>query len=275
MSDTAIEVGLQQAPAAARRGRNRVLRVAAPILVAIGLICLWEIYVKVGHVSHFLVPTPTAVFGDMIHQQHLLLPLAWITVKEMLEGFVIAMVGGVLVGLLIVAFRPAELTVYPILVGSQVIPKIAIAPVILLLFGLGHTSRIIIIVSLAFFPVVISTVVGLKSLEVTKIYLARSLGAGKIEIFRKFRFPQALPDIFAGLKLGATRAVGAALIAEFMTPGPGLGRIILLGASELHPELALACVGYMVVIGLTLFFIVTKAEQLTTPWHQTTRDASR
>jgi NitT/TauT family transport system permease protein len=271
MSDTAIEVGFQQASPSSRRGRTRALRLGAPVVVAIGLICLWEAYVKVGHVSHFLVPAPTAVIGDMIHQQHLILPLAWITIKEMLEGFLIAVVGGVAVGLVIVAFRPVELTVYPLLVGSQVIPKIAIAPVILLLFGLGHTSRIIIIVSLAFFPVVISTVVGLKSLELNKIYLARSLGAGKVEIFRKFRFPQALPDIFAGLKLGATRAVGAAVVAEFMTPGPGIGRIIQLGASELHPELALACVGYLVVIGLALFFIVSKAEQIATPWHHANR----
>ena len=274
MSDTAIDVGFPQVPRTVGTGTARVLRVVAPLLVAAVLIGVWELWTKVGNVSHFLLPTPTAVFSNMVHETDIIFPAAWITIKETLEGFTIAALSGVGLAVAIAAFKPIRLTIYPILVGSQVIPKIAIAPVILILFGLGHTSRIIIIVSLTFFPIVISTVVGLQSVEPTKIHLARSLGAGGIKTFLKIRIPQSLPDMFGGLKLAATRAVGGALVSEYITPGPGLGRVILLASSELHPQLSLACIGYLIMIGLALFFVVTSAERFLTPWAASSRNAS-
>ena len=271
MSDTALDVGLSQPSRTPGRGTSRVVRLVAPLLVALGLIVLWEIYVKLGHVSHFLMPTPTAVFGNVFSEAHLILPGSWITVKEILEGYVIAAVGGVVLAIAIVAFRPVELTIYPILVGSQVIPKLALAPVILILFGEGHTSRIIIIVSLAFFPVVISTVVGLKSVEQVKFQLADSIGANPVQKFVKFRIPQSTPDMFGGLKLAATRAVGGAIVAEFITPGNGLGRLIQLTASELRPDISMACIVYLVLFGVILFFVVSAAERIVTPWHVSNR----
>ncbi len=271
MSDTALEVGLTQAPRTPSRGTHRAVRVFAPLLVGFGLIVVWELYVKLAHVNHFLLPTPTAVFGNVFSEAHLILPASWITVKEILEGYAIAAVGGVVLAILIVAFRPVELTIYPILVGSQVIPKLALAPVILILFGEGHTSRIIIIVSLAFFPVVISTVVGLKSVEQNKFHLANSIGANAVQKFVKIRIPQSTPDMFGGLKLAATRAVGGALVAEFITPGNGLGRLIQITSSELRPDISIACIVYLVLFGVLLFFTVSGAERLLTPWHVSNR----
>jgi NitT/TauT family transport system permease protein len=252
-----------------------MIRIIGPIVVAIALIGIWELWIVVTNVSPFLLPTPIDVFKNMGSEVHILLPAAWATVKEMLVGFGIAAGGGIVLALLIAAFKPVRLTIYPLLVGSQVIPKIALLPVILILFGLGHTSRLIIIVSLAFFPIVISCVVGLNSVEPTKIHLARSLGAGRVRTFTKIRIPQAMPDTFGGLKLAATRAIGAAVIADFLVPGPGLGRIILISTSNLQPAISIAAVGYLVVIGVIFFFIVTRLELLVIPWHTAVRGSGR
>jgi NitT/TauT family transport system permease protein len=198
-----------------------------------------------------------------------------VTIKEIVVGYTIAVVLGLLFAILIVAIRPIEKTVYPILVASQVIPKIALAPLIFIWFGLSDTSRIIIVVMLSFFPVVIAAVVGLKSVEPAKLYLARSMGAGEIQTFVKIRIPQAMPDTFGGLKLAATRAVGAAIVAEFISSGEGLGRAIFLATYDLRPDIALAGIAYLVVVGLVFFFVVAGLEKLLIPWHASVRVAGR
>jgi NitT/TauT family transport system permease protein len=274
MSQATVELELPVVYVPRGRGRERTIRIVGPLVVAAALIGVWELWVRAENVSPLLLPEPWVVFKNMVTQRHLIFPEIWTTVKETLVGFTFASAAGILLAVLIVSFRPLELVLYPILVGSQVVPKIALAPVILLLFGLGNTSRIIIIVSLAFFPVVISTVVGLKSVEPAKINLARSLGAGKVRIFRSIKVPQALPDTFGGLKLAATRAVGAAIIAEFITPGNrGLGRLILTTTTELRPDISLACIAYLIAIGVLLFFVVSRIERLTLPWHPSVRGA--
>jgi NitT/TauT family transport system permease protein len=272
MSDTAIEVTLAPPSRVSTRGVTRAVRIVAPLLVAAALLGLWELYVRVSNVSALLVPKPSDVFTAMVEQHHLIYPQMWTTLREVLTGYGIAASSGLVLAVLIVAFRPFELCIYPILVATQVVPKIALAPLILILFGLGNTSRIIIIVSLAFFPVVISTVVGLNSVEPAKIHLARSLGAGKFRTFVTMRLPQAMPDAFGGLKLAATRAVGAAVISEFITPGnSGLGRVILITATELRPEIAMACIFVLMAIGIGFFFAVTQIERLVMPWHASIR----
>ncbi len=254
---------------------HRPLRVALPIVIALGLVGLWELWVRVGDVSPLILPAPHTIAEQMGERFDILLPEAWTTVQVMIEGFLIASIAGLTMAVLIVAFRPVELTLYPLLVGSQVIPKIAIAPIIFIWFGLGTPSRLIVVVLLSFFPVVIASVVGLKSIEGNKLFLAQSVGAGELQTFVRFRIPNALPDIFAGLKLAATRAVGGAIIAEFLTPGPGLGRSIYLATSELRPDVALAGIAYLVILGLAFFFLVAAIERLAIPWHVSVRGSGQ
>ena len=205
MSDSAYDVILAT-PASTRQSRSarRTLNIAAPVLVAAGLITLWELWVRVGDVSPLILPAPSSVAARMWDRRDVLMPEAWVTIQEIVVGYSIATVLGLVCAVLIVAIRPIELTIYPILVASQVIPKIAIAPLIFIWFGLGNTSRIVIIVLLSFFPVVIAAVVGLKSVEPSKLYLARSTGAGEFQTFLKIRIPQSMPDTFGGMKLAAT-----------------------------------------------------------------------
>jgi NitT/TauT family transport system permease protein len=275
VSDSAYEVVLP--PPRRRSGRyaRSTLNGIAPLLAAAGLVALWELWVRVGGVDPLVLPAPSDVAARMADRAGILWDEALVTVQEIVVGFGIATALGLLCALLIVAVRPIELTIYPILVASQVVPKIAIAPLIFIWFGLGNTSRIIIVVLLSFFPIVIAGVVGLKSLEPAKLHLARSIGAGTIATFVRFRIPQALPDIFSGLKLAATRAVGAAIVAEFISSGEGLGRAIFLATYDLRPDIALAGVGYLVVIGVASFFAVAIAERLLIPWHVSVRAGRR
>jgi NitT/TauT family transport system permease protein len=248
-----------------------MLLVLLPLTVAIALIGAWELWVNVGEVSPQILPSPIDV-GRAIHERFdILLAEAWTTLKLILVGYLLAVVIGLLCAVAIVAFRPLELSLYPVLVASQVIPKIAIAPIIFVWFGLGTTARLIVVVLLAFFPIVIAGVAGLRSVEVNKLYLARSLGASEFQIFTRIRMPQALPEIFGGLKLAAARAVGGAIIAEFLTPGPGLGRSIALATYELRPDVALAGIAYLVVIGTVFFFAMAALERVAIPWHVSVR----
>jgi NitT/TauT family transport system permease protein len=255
-----------------RRGATgtRTLTVL-PLASAAALVGLWALWVHAGDVSPQILPSPEKVLSAMASRSELLLPEALSTLKLILQSYALAVSLGVICAIAIVAVRPLELTLYPILVGSQVVPKIAIAPIIFVWFGLGTTSRLIVVVLLAFFPVVIAAVVGLRSAEQNRIYLARSLGANGWQIFTRIRIPGALPDLFAGLKLAAARTVGGAIIAEFLTPGDGLGRAIAFATYELRPDIALAGIGYLVVIGTAFFFVMTAAERLALPWHVSTR----
>ena len=155
------------------------------------------------------------------------------------------------------------------------IPKIAIAPIIFIWFGLGTPSRLIVVVLLSFFPVVIASVAGLKSIEPNKLLpgaLGRRRRAADV---RPVPDPERVARDLRRTQAGATRAVGGAIIAEFLTPGPGLGRSIYLATSELRPDVALAGIAYLVVIGLGFFFLVAAIERLVIPWHVSVRGSGQ
>lgn len=254
---------------------GRARRIVLPLLVAAALIGAWEVWTRVGGVEPNILPSPQAIATQMGDRFHVLLPEAWTTLKVMVQGFLLAAIAGIGLAVLIVAFRPVELTLYPIVVGSQVIPKIAIAPIVFVWFGLGHTSRLIVVVLLSFFPIVVAALAGLRGIDPNKLFLAKSVGAGSVKTFVRFRIPNAMPEIFVGLKLGATRAVSGAILAEFLTPGPGLGRAIYLSTSELRPDVAMAGIAYLVVLGLGFFFLVAGLERLVIPWHVSVRSDAR
>jgi NitT/TauT family transport system permease protein len=276
MSDTAFGLPSPSARAVrARTGRTLAVRLLAPVALAACVIGLWQLWVAVGNVDPAILPPPSDVFRQIAKAFDQLFPAAWITVQTILTGLGIASGCGLLLALLIAAFRPLELSIYPLLIASQVVPKIAIAPVIFVIVGLNQNARLIIVVLLSFFPIVISSVVGLRSIDPTRIYLARSLGANVFQQFWRFRIPHALPDVFSGLKLGVTRAVGAAIIAEFISTGTGLGRSILLATFQQRPDIALAGVAYMVVIGVFFFFALGWLERIAIPWHASVRNTRR
>jgi NitT/TauT family transport system permease protein len=181
---------------------------------------------------------------------------------------------GVGTAVLIAYSRTMDKALYPIVLFAQVIPKIAIAPLLVVWFGNGLTPKIILAVLIAFFPVVISGVAGLRSTDPELLELSATMGASRWKTFRKIRFPNALPHLMAGEKVAVTLAVVGAVVGEFVGAGEGLGYILLLANGNLDSALLFAALILMSAIGILLFVVVEAAEALLIPWHASRRSAT-
>ncbi len=185
------------APPPWSRRITRFLSAYGPFLLALGLgIVFWEAYVRFADVPVWILPRPSAIFERIIARQDILLMHTGWTLYETLLGFLIGSVLGLMLGITIVYSRLAEKVLFTFLVSSQAIPKVALAPLLIILLGFGQLPKIVIAVLICFFPVVVSTIVGLRSMPVDTFHLARSLGASTYETFWKFRLPYALPSIW-------------------------------------------------------------------------------
>jgi ABC-type nitrate/sulfonate/bicarbonate transport system permease component len=152
-----------------------------------------------------------------------------------------------------------------------VIPKLALAPLLLVWFGYGGLSTVLIVFTLAFFPIVINTTLGLRSTETETLYLARSIGAGWLATFSKIQLPNALPSIFAGLKLAALLSVSGAVVAEFISSTNGIGVVIEQAAGNVDLVRLFVAVGYLSAVGLGFFLLIELVERRTIPWHVSQR----
>ena len=207
MVDSKAAVDSDSVTTSRRRARSRrraaswerTSALLLPVVAFVLIIAIWEVWVRVGHVSRFILPPPSAIARQAgIFDQ--LWPDLRATLGRIIYGFLLAAGIGFVIAVGIVTFRPFSRAVYPILIGTQVIPKLAIAPLFLVWFGYGGFSTIMIVFLLAFFPVVINTTHGLRSTEIEKLFLARSIGASWLDTFLKIRLPNALPSIFGGLE---------------------------------------------------------------------------
>jgi NitT/TauT family transport system permease protein len=167
----------------------------------------------------------------------------------------------------LIVYSPAfERSVYPLLVASQSVPKIAIAPLLIFWAGIGIFPKILVAFAVSFFPIVIDTVVGLRSVEPEMLHLARSMGARESRVFLKIRFPSALPNIFAGVKVAVTLAVVGAIVGEFIQADQGLGYALQQATAVLNTRLGFATIFILALIGLVLFVAVELIERWLTPW---------
>src|SRR5262249_9823206 len=196
IEDVEAEVQRRRARAAARA---RVSAVLAPAGVVVGLLVLWEAGTRTFGIPAFLLPPPSAVVAAMIRHAPLLLAGGWVTTVEILLGFALSIAVGIPLALMIFLWPPFARAVMPLLVSSQAMPKVAVAPLLLVWFGFGLVPKVLIAFLIAFFPVVINTAVGLAAIEPEKIHLARSMGLNARDTFFKIRLPDALPPIFAAL----------------------------------------------------------------------------
>jgi NitT/TauT family transport system permease protein len=250
---------------------GRAWAVARPLITVAALLLAWELWVRIGHVGTYVVPSMTATMKGMVTQSGTLIPAARVTLTETLLGFGIAAVASVGLAAAFVAWRPVEKTLYPLVVTSQLIPMAAIAPLMITWFGFGLLSKLIIVFLICFFPIVVNGVAGLRSVETEKLYLARSIGAGQWKVFTKIRFPAALPHLFAGLKLAAAFAVVGAVLGEFVGSEDGLGHIILESSGAFDTVLVFGALMYLIVFALAFFYAVSAVERITIHWHVSQR----
>ncbi|RIQ29604.1 ABC transporter permease [Jiangella rhizosphaerae] len=219
----------------------------------------------------YLVPTPGDVANELVTEREMLARHTWVTTYETVVGFLLAAVIGMLAAVLIVYSPTLEKALYPLILFAQVIPKIAIAPILVVWFGFGPMPKVILAVLIAFFPVVVSGVAGLRSTDPELLDLSATMGASRWKTFRKIRFPNALPHLLAGLKVAVTLAVVGAVVGEFVGADEGLGYVLLLASGNLNSSLLFADLILMSALGVVLFILVEAAEALLIPWHASRR----
>jgi NitT/TauT family transport system permease protein len=245
----------------------RRLRNAAYPLAGMAVVVLaWQAYTDLTGVSRIVLPSPLDIWHASLRNAALLTRETWPTFLETMLGFGLAVAVGIPAAVCVASSRVLNLTLYPILIATQSVPKVAIAPIVLVWFGLGVQSKLVIAFLVAFFPIVVDTAAGLRATPPGLLELARSLRASWLQTFLKVRFPAALPFIFAGAKVAVTLAVIGAVIGEFVGSTGGLGNLLLSANSQLDGPLAWAALVWLSVLGILLFAAVAVAERIVTPW---------
>lgn len=261
-------------PARARRKRRRI-SFPWSLLVFVLCILLWQFLTWAFHVQEYLVPSPWQVAKDLQDKWHLYLDETWATAQEVLVGFGLSVAIGLPIAMLLAYSRPFSRGVYPLLVLSQTIPKVALAPLFLVWFGFGFTPKVLVTVLVAFFPIVVNAVAGFQSTPPEMRNLTRSMGAGRIATFWKVLFPQALPSIFAGMKIASTLAIIGAVVAEFIGADKGLGYLITIAVNNLQTVEQFAAIVLLSAMGMIFFGVIAALERILLPWHVSVRRPSR
>jgi NitT/TauT family transport system permease protein len=237
---------------------------AGPMFVISMLLILgiWFVLTDVVGVPEYIIPHPIAVAAQFWISGPLLLRETWVTTVEILLAFGLAIAVGIPVGLLIAFSDIADRLLTPQLIVSQAVPKIALAPILLAWFGFGIKTNVTIGFVIAVFPVVINTVLGLKSIDPAMVKLGRAMGASSWRLFIKIRVPTALPSLFAGLKIAGTFAVIGAIVGEFTAGVRGLGYLIAFTTGNLNMNLAFAALVAISLVGIAAYFTVELIERI-------------
>lgn len=271
MSQDIAGVADRARPGTAERVIDAAERSWRPIVLLAACFAAWWLISATGLIPEYLVPTPGATLAVLADEGAYVWQHTWVTTYETLLGFAIATIAGIAAAVLMVYSATAERTLYPILLFAQVIPKIAIAPLFVVWLGFGIAPKVVVAVLIAFFPVVISMVAGLKSVDPETLELAATMNAGPLRTFTKIRFPASLPHLFAGLKVAVTLAVTGAVVGEFVGADEGLGYLILQANGNFDTPMLFAGLLVMSLIGVVLFVLVEAAEHLLLPWHASRR----
>jgi len=257
--------------ASRRRGRDVLFPVAFLLLI----VAAWEAAVALFDIQLIVLPPPTAVASALAVDWSYLLWHTWITGAEVVLGFLASALLGVPAGILIVWSKTLERTLMPIFVTSQTIPKIAIAPLFVIWFGIGLFPKVLVSLLIAFFPVVISTSVGLKAVDQEMIDLIHSMNATKWQVFQKVRIPNSLPFVFSGLKIATAFATVGAVVGEFVGADKGLGYVLIVSNSMLETPRLFAALVPLSLVGVVLYLVVVKLEKILIPWDVAVRGEER
>lgn len=231
----------------------------------VGLIVLWQIATMLFAIPSYILPSPVEIIAAIAGDWLRLLQNAAVTFGEAAAGFLVSIVVGIPLGVLIVYSKWLERVLYPLLVASQSIPKVALAPIFVVWFGFGTLPKVLIAFSIAFFAIVVNTVVGLSRTPPEMMHLMRSLGATQMQIFFRVRVPMAMPYIFAGIKISAAFAVVGAIVGEFIAASSGLGYLQLVADNNFQIPLLFGILVLLSVMGALLYYLVVLVEWIALP----------
>lgn len=278
VSERPVSPGAAEEPrpspaATTQHGRRRPLwRRLLDYVPAAGLLVLvivaWQAYVEIFDVRDIILPPPTDVAATLVDRWSSLEPQLLVTLAEAAQGFLLAAVVGLLLAIVITSSRVLRLALYPLIVASQAMPVIAIAPLLITWFGFGPTSKVLVSALVAFFPMVVSSAAGLASLDSGVVSLMRSFPASRVQIFLRARLPNALPQIFAGLKVAAVLSVIGAVVGEWVGADQGLGYLIVRANATLAVDLVFAAIVLLSLMGIAFFVAVSLVERLVMPWQR-------
>jgi len=239
---------------------------AGPMAIALLLLVIWQVIVIAFGVKEAILPTPWKIIQTIFTHWELLLAHTWPTTSECLLGFFLAVVIGMGLGILLALFPQFHSSVYPLVVAFQVVPKVALAPLFIVWFGLGTLSRVLLAFVIAFFPMVVNTYAGILSTDPLMVRMAHAFSANRWTVFCKIEFPNALPYIFSGLKIGITFAVIGIIVAEFVTAQRGLGYLIVFAEGNIDTPLLMAALTVLSLVGMVLYAAVVALEKLIITW---------
>jgi ABC-type nitrate/sulfonate/bicarbonate transport system permease component len=250
------------------RRPGELKRFVVPVAFALLVLALWELYVSVSGISEASLPAPSKIAEAAWNMRSLLLSNGWVTLQEILLGFMLAIVVGVVIAVLVVCSRTVELALSPWLIVSQTVPVPAVAPIFVIWFGFDLRPKLLVIALTTFFPIVVNTIDGLKSTDPELLNLLRTLGAGRWRRLRVAQAPAALPFFFSGLRVAAVFSVIGAVFAEWVGASSGLGYLILTFNNETETTNMFATVFALSLIGIGLYFFVAGVERIALPWYR-------
>jgi len=253
-------------PTLGKRLRSMSRKYASAIALIVAILVAWEVIVRAAHVPEYLLPSPTEILADLKTDWVILWPAMWVTLREVLIGFVIATVAGVGLAVLLHLYGPLRRAMYPILIGSQTIPIIVLAPILVILLGYGILPKLVIVALICFFPIVVNGLDGLRAVDDDFIRMMYTLDASRWGIFRRVEFPGALPSFFSGMRIAATFASIGAVFGEWSGSNAGLGYVMLAATPNLLTSRIFAAILILTVISLVLFGLVSLLERIFVPW---------
>ncbi len=236
------------------------------VVLLVALVGLWELLVEVLDTRPYILPAPSAIWEALLDKGHLLPNHIQATATEAVLGLAAAAVGGVILAVLISSIPLAQRVLYPIIVTSQTVPAIVLAPLLIVWVGIGLESKLIVVALVGFFPIVVSTVDGLASADRDMVALVRSMGASKLGVLRHVLVPSAIPGFFAGLKIAAAYSVIGAVIAEWVAAKEGLGIFIIRSQASFRIDQIFVAIAVIALLSIALFVVVHLLARVASPW---------
>jgi NitT/TauT family transport system permease protein len=243
-----------------------------PLGAAVGLILFWHLSVRFFSIPDYLLPGPFVVIEKIFSEWYLIYQHTLITLYETSLGFALALVFSVPISVAIVWWKPVEKTILPLTVFLQTVPKVAIAPLFIIWFGFGYFPKVLISFMLAYFPIVIEMITGMRDIEPEVLDLAKSMSAKPLQTFIKIRIPNSLPYMFSGLKLGALLSLVGAVVGEFMGAMKGLGYLVQYANDRMDTTLCFAVLVVLLLLGKVTFSAVEWTERYAISWHVAMRE---
>ncbi|PXY19526.1 ABC transporter permease [Prauserella muralis] len=242
---------------------------STPLILALFFL-LWDTFVRVNNMSELVLPRPATVLtslGEIVRS-----PDTWqharVTATETIGGFLIALGCGITVGAVLGKVRWMERSLRPMIVASQVVPKVALIPLFVIWFGFGMTSKVIMSAMLAFFPIMLNVQLGVRSVDAGQRDVMRALNAGRWQTFKHLELKSTMPYVFAGMEVGIVFAIIGTIVGEYLGGSEGLGYLVVRTLNELDAPALFAVIILLSVLGLLLYFVVNGLKRFFIPWHE-------